>query len=53
MGKIRGGAKVLRGMKQEADGKALMDTRLRTAGRRLIDQGRTEFHRRPRPTDQH
>ncbi|MDX2396056.1 hypothetical protein ACWGHM_15325 [Streptomyces sp. NPDC054904] len=47
MGKIRSGVKVLRGMKQEADGKALMDPGLRTAGRRLIDQGRSEMHHRP------
>lgn len=53
MGKISGGVKVLRGMKQEADGKALMDTRLRTAGQRLIGKGRAEIQRRPRPTDQH
>ncbi|MFF3014798.1 hypothetical protein [Streptomyces sp. NPDC057939] len=52
MGKIRSGVKVLRGMKQEADGKALMDPRLRTAGRRLIDQGRSEMHRRPYGTEQ-
>ncbi|MFD3330031.1 hypothetical protein [Streptomyces sp. NPDC058701] len=45
MGRISGGVKVLRGMKQEADGKALGDARLRTAGRRLIDRGRTEIHR--------
>ncbi|WP_187283453.1 hypothetical protein [Streptomyces sp. t39] len=44
MSRIRGGIKVIRGMKQEADGKALMDARLRTAGRRLIDQGRSEMH---------
>lgn len=44
MSKFRGGIKVLRGLKQEADGKALMDARLRTAGRRLIDQGRSEMH---------
>lgn len=44
MGKISGGVKILRGMKQEADGKALSDTRLRTAGRELIDRGRSEIH---------
>ncbi|MFF4322842.1 hypothetical protein [Streptomyces sp. NPDC001568] len=52
MGTFRSGVKVLRGMKQEADGKALMDPRLRTAGRRLIDQGRSEMHRRSHPTEQ-
>lgn len=54
MSKFRGGIKVLRGLKQEADGKALMDARLRTAGRRLADQGRSEMHpHRPAPPGRH
>ncbi|MEU9031187.1 hypothetical protein AB0D46_27485 [Streptomyces sp. NPDC048383] len=51
MGKLSSGVKVLRGMKQEADGKALMDPRLRTAGRRLIDQGRSEMRRPSHPAE--
>ncbi|MET9109623.1 hypothetical protein [Streptomyces zhihengii] len=51
MSRIRGGLKVLRGMKQESDGKVLMDACLRSSGRRLIAEGRTEMHKRsPGPT---
>ncbi|MFC7963208.1 hypothetical protein [Streptomyces cinereoruber] len=46
--KLGGAFKVIRGMKQEADGKALSDPRLRDAGRRLVTQGHDEI-RRHRP----
>ncbi|MEV4947388.1 hypothetical protein [Streptomyces sp. NPDC053755] len=46
MSKIGGAFKVIRGMKQEADGKALSDPRLRDAGRRLAAEGHSELRRR-------
>ncbi|MEU3795199.1 hypothetical protein [Streptomyces fructofermentans] len=46
MGRIRGTIKLLRGKKQEADGKALSDARRRDAGRRLAGEGLAELHRR-------
>ncbi|MFJ5933921.1 hypothetical protein [Streptomyces sp. NPDC093071] len=48
MSKLGGAFKVIRGMKREADGKALSDPRLRDAGRRLAAQGHDEI-RRNRP----
>ncbi|MEU9298227.1 hypothetical protein [Streptomyces sp. NPDC048266] len=46
MSKIGGAFKLIRGKKQEADGKALGDARLRDAGRRLAADGQTELRRR-------
>ncbi|QNP61504.1 hypothetical protein [Streptomyces genisteinicus] len=46
MSRVAGAFKVIRGKKQEADGKALSDARLRDAGRRLAAQGQTEMRRR-------
>ncbi|MBM9623900.1 hypothetical protein ACWGRF_13900 [Streptomyces zhihengii] len=43
MSTIRGAAKLIRGKKQEADGKALGDVRLREAGRRLAGEGKAEL----------